>query len=216
MKDQDQGIEKLGQAWVALADRQRDRGCWLEADQIWDAVRGKLPPLQTRRIVDHLAGCPVCSEAWQLARMLTRDAEVRSALAGWPSWAASAAAGVILLAGLGIFQLISPSDSEAVFRRAGRASIHSLLSEEEALPREDFALAWTQPPSQHKVTYQLTVATETLDVIAEAAGLEAPRYRIPQQRLSNLPSGTLLHWQIKAALEDGSRLDSPTFLTRLQ
>ncbi len=224
MRNQAKGIKKLGRAWMALADRlEGERSGCLQSDEICDAVQGKLTPEQVRPMADHLAGCPACSEAWHLARLLARDSEVcytprphRSRLAGWPAWAAAAAAAVILMAGLGIQQLTSPSDPEAVFRRVGTVQIHSRLSEEEALARHAFVLKWTRPDTQERVKYQLTVTTQTLDVIAEAADLEEPLYHVPQERLSDLPAGTLLHWQVKAASEDGSRYDSPTFLTRLK
>jgi hypothetical protein len=38
------------------------------ADELLDVWQHRVPPEERRRIVDHIAGCPVCAEAWRLAR----------------------------------------------------------------------------------------------------------------------------------------------------
>ncbi len=39
-----------------------------EARVLSDAARGRLPAEAVRPLVDHLAGCPACADAWRQAR----------------------------------------------------------------------------------------------------------------------------------------------------
>ena len=226
MRNQDKGIQKLGQAWVALADRRMEREGCLETDEIWDAVRGKLPPRQTRRIVDHLACCPVCSEAWQLGRQFNSEAELPlgvhllprrrprwAARAAWGSVAATVLLAIALQVGTDLISPASPG-----FRAPVGATIHSLLPEDEALPRDRFSLRWMQVAvaEEETVHYSLIVTTESLQVIAEVDGILETHYQVPQKQLRELESGTELRWQVHATLDGGRRLSSQTFSSKLQ
>lgn len=221
MQEPQNEITQLGQAWIALADSAGcQEGC-LKDDEIWDGVRGKLPVAQTRHMVDHLARCPACAESWQLARLLSEDTDasspfrLRSALAGWPRWAAAVAA-MILLGALGMQRWASQLTTQPPFRQASQITIDSLLSEGSPLPRDEFVLEWTPVASNSKVSYQLTLTSRSLDIVFQASNLEEARYHVPPERLSKLPSGTLLQWQVMATTEDGGQFKSRTFLTRLQ
>ena len=75
--------------------------------RIWDAIRGELDPADAAMLVDHVASCGACAEAWRLARELkeieTAPAVVpfaprRRASAAWPLLAAAAAV-VLAVAG---------------------------------------------------------------------------------------------------------------------
>lgn len=216
-------IGKLGSAWTSLAPKTAPRSVCLLPEMIWNAARGGLPPRETRRVVDHLSGCPACAEAWQLARLLSRQAQapavgglLRRPQPRWPVWAAAAAAAAFLLVGVGVLRDSGPGDSQPVFRQVQTAAIRSLLPDGSGLPQEKFVLRWTPPDGERDVQYRVTVTTESLQVVASAGQLKQPLYHVPADRLEGVPAGTALRWQVEAVLTDGSRVDSPTFLCRLQ
>lgn len=37
------------------------------SEAVWDALHGTPTPAQRAKIVDHMATCPMCAEAWRLA-----------------------------------------------------------------------------------------------------------------------------------------------------
>lgn len=36
--------------------------------EVWDALQGAADPAARAAVVDHVAGCPMCAEAWRLAQ----------------------------------------------------------------------------------------------------------------------------------------------------
>ncbi|MCA9488952.1 MAG: hypothetical protein KC621_03495 [Myxococcales bacterium] len=51
----------------------RDMVACPPADAVWDAIHGAVTPEERQRIVDHIAVCPMCAEAWRLAVRGTPD-----------------------------------------------------------------------------------------------------------------------------------------------
>jgi len=43
------------------------------ADRIWEAVNGELEPVDAAAVVDHVAACGACAEAWRIARELETE-----------------------------------------------------------------------------------------------------------------------------------------------
>lgn len=37
------------------------------SEEVWDALHGAMDPERRARVVDHMAACPMCAEAWRLA-----------------------------------------------------------------------------------------------------------------------------------------------------
>jgi hypothetical protein len=69
-------------AWMAAALRSRaehsdPRSDCPSADKIWDAVRLQVPVDERLQIIDHLAECATCAEAWSLAVEFERSHEAR-------------------------------------------------------------------------------------------------------------------------------------------
>jgi hypothetical protein len=60
------------------------------------------------------------------------------------------------------------------------------------------------------------VTTEDLQVMATASDLSSPEYLVPAERLSELPSGSKVFWQVEARLGDGSVVQSGTFIAEVR
>jgi hypothetical protein len=193
------------------------------AEEVWAAVRGELTPERRRAIVGHTAVCASCAEAWRLAMEVTPDAIAAAAprppAAGAPRWPATfvplaAAAALVLAVGAGVWLSRPPRSTTAPGFRGGEAGgIRSLIADGEALPRDRFRLRWSAGPAGSR--YAVRVTTESLDVVAEAEGLEEPAFLVPPPALSSLPAGAALLWRVEAVRPEGERTASPTFLARL-
>ncbi|HSL83677.1 MAG TPA: zf-HC2 domain-containing protein [Thermoanaerobaculia bacterium] len=197
--------------------------------RIYDAARGALPPGEVRDVVEHLAACPECAEAWRLAAALEEEARaggVADAVAPGADrrpWylqpvRLAATAALALVAVAVVWTVVQAPEEEPVWR-GGELEIRPLLPEGEALPRGEAVLRWTPVPEEDPegTTYDLRVTTEDVFTsVAEAEGLDEPRYAIPPEALEDLPPGTELLWRVEARLEDGRTVASPTFATPIE
>lgn len=192
-------------------------------ETIWEAVRGELPPDEIRAVVEHTATCPACAEDWRIAAAFEEElralrSETEEAAAPQPAiawrrmWIAAAAALVLTVLGLQTRSWLGENQPPA-YRNEGSTAIRTLVPEGAALPRQAFDLKWSPVPGA--LSYDLLVSTETLQTVADARGLTAPQYRIPESALADLSSGTKLYWHVEAALPEGGRVASRTFSVAL-
>jgi hypothetical protein len=228
------GLERLRAAFAepdeADEPRRLDR-CPSQAE-IWAGVQGELSPGRLREVVEHVASCSPCAEAWRVALILERPegalgaetapAEVtagtsaaRHAPRRQPNWrlygtlAAAAAAAFAVV--LGIHDLRRGEAPPAVIaQRGGPAEPHTatrwLTPGEATLPRDGARLRWSGPPD---ATYDLSV--ELVDEqgaakpipIAAPRGLTATEYTLAARDLARLPAGAPLHAALTAHLPDG-------------
>lgn len=197
-------------------------------ERIYDAARGALPPGDVREVVEHLAVCPECAEAWRLAAALEEEARAAGEEAAFrPAlrrpWylqplRVAATVALALVAVAVVWKVVQQPEEEPVWR-GGELEIRSLIPEGEALAREEAVLRWTPVPEEDATgtTYDLRVTTEDVFTsVAEADGLEEPRYAIPPEALEDIVPGTELLWRVEAHLEDGRSVASPTFTTPVQ
>ncbi|HLE85309.1 MAG TPA: zf-HC2 domain-containing protein [Thermoanaerobaculia bacterium] len=197
-----------------------------EPGRIYDAARGALPPGETREVVEHLAVCPDCAEAWRLAAAFEEEAaagtEPVSSRARSPRYlrpVAAAAALVLAALAAGLWWTVVTVPEEApVYRAGAELEIRSLLPEGEPLPRDAAVLRWALggDGSPEGTTYDLLVSGEDLQPLAEADELEEPSYRVPPAALEALPSGAEILWRVEAHLPDGRTARSPTFTNRIK
>lgn len=218
-------LARVREAFVCASGRPRPEEC-PPPERIHEAVSGALAPGEVRSVIEHTVACPDCAEDWRIARELEAQEEAASPLRtdrrGWGGltrWGAVAAAVVVALLAVGAW--LTPDrwplgvDEPPVFRQAedGEA-IRSLVPAEEPLLRDEAVLSWEGGPED--ATYDLLVSTEELEPVADASGLEEPRYRIQPQDLADLPPGTELLWRVEATAPDGRRVRSPTFVAVLE
>ena len=209
--------EALAAAFRARA-RSAARDDCPDPARLWAALGGELPPEDRRDVIDHTASCASCAEDWRLAMELRPepDAVVAERLAPRRRvWAPLAvAASLVLATGAGLVLWRSGEPETPQFRGAGVATIRSLVPETEPLPRDGCRLRWSF--DQAGARYDLRVTTESLREVAHAESLVEPSFLVPEPSLASLPAGTRLLWRVEAALPDGSRVGSPTFVTQLR
>jgi hypothetical protein len=225
MNETELAVERLRAALRALAEGARPGEKCPPPERLWATLRAELPVDERREVIDHMASCPSCAEAWRLAVEI-HPGPLPAAAPERRSWPASlfaapssvplaAAAALVVAIGAGLFVLReSGPPSKPGYREAGPSAIRSLVPEGESLPRDAFRLRWS--PGPEGARYDVRVTSESLDTVASARGLTEPSYLVPESALASLPAGTRLLWQVQARLPDGERRDSPTFITSLR
>jgi hypothetical protein len=225
MTDSERDSAWLTDALRASSEDARPRDDCPAPDRIWAAVQLELPLEERLAIIDHLASCQVCAEAWRLSMELAAEgttvkpddrtpapfnrAAILTTAKSRPAWAAIAASlGVI--AGL-VFVLRSSLTDEPVLRAPANGAIESLVGERGQIPRDDFRLEWSAGPPGAR--YDLTMTTSDLEVIVDVRGLDRTEYRIAPERLADVPPGARVLWRVFARTPDGATVSSRTFET---
>lgn len=70
MKQDVAGHGRLRAAFQSLAEGSRPTDECPAPSRFWDAQRGDVSAADARQLMDHVASCPSCAEAWRLAREL--------------------------------------------------------------------------------------------------------------------------------------------------
>ena len=223
-------VSRLREAFASVSRGARPGADCPDPQRLWAAATGELRAWSRRQVVDHTSTCAACAEAWRLARELAPEPVAYAASEPWSSrigsllglpwsWnvatlAGAAAAVVLSVAVTSLYFGPSSRSRPGEYRDPGRAPLRSLLPEGQALSRENALLRWSagQPGSR----YHVTVTAEDLRPIAAVRDLEVAQFPIPAERLSALPAGAKLLWQVEARLPDGGRVRSDTFVVRLQ
>jgi len=212
----------LRAAWRAAETATPGTGACPSPEALWDAARGSLDHDALRRVLDHVAACGTCAEAWRvavdiaggealpLAGRTTPASVEHPAGSGAPRlrWLGVAAAAVVAL-GLGVALYPWRPSEPAVYRDREESAVRSLVADGAALPRDAFDLQWEGPPDAAE--YDLRVTTADLRLVDVQRRLDTPRHQVPAGALAGLPDGTHLFWQVTATLETGEREISPTF-----
>jgi hypothetical protein len=199
--------------------------------EIWEGVHGQLPPERLRDVVEHLATCPPCAEAWRLALLMERPtaadqvpAEDAAAvhmthLANRPRWrlygglaAAAAAALFAVVLGVHDFHYLRSGGAPPVIAQRGGAVDQATAtrwlapSDGAALKRSGAVLSWS---GAIQTTYDLTVELEDesggakpISIVAQH-GLTATGYALPERDLARVPAGAHLLAKLTAHLPDG-------------
>jgi hypothetical protein len=116
MSDSEPDLERYRVALRALGETAAPRGDCPAPESLWEAVRSELPAARRREVVDHVAGCLVCAEAWRLAVEIDPDPRPAAAVAG-RSWLAMLfephrlvpLAAALAIAAAGVLTLRGPS-----------------------------------------------------------------------------------------------------------
>jgi hypothetical protein len=215
------GRESLEAAFTS--GRPEGSGPAVSAEHLWRAVRGELPPAELQALLDRMARCPAAAEEWRLARALAAQAEdaapgVRPEGPSRPRWIARAAAlaAVFALAAFGLrLASLPPAPVEApIYRAQPTADLHALIEESVPLSRDEPVLAWT--PSVAGARYQVVLAREDGEVLAELGPTDEPRVRVPAEVLEAIPRGGVLLWRVRAWRPDGAASSSITFRQRVE
>ncbi len=215
-------LERLQLAFTSVEATGRSDDHPLEAERIWRAVRGELPPDEVEEMTDQVSRSPDAAAAWRFAVELSREldetrdgAVVRIDRRRPIRWAVglAAAAAVVIGVGLPVFRSLAP-DPTPVFRAADQFEIKNELPAGQELPRDAIELRWT--PAGEGALYDIVLTDSGLAVLDRASFLEEPRYVPPAAALVGLPSGAEVWWKIDVTRPDGSRVSSPTFVNRVR
>jgi hypothetical protein len=226
------GLERLRAAFAQPEDPQDPDRC-AAPFEIWDGVHGRLPPDRLRDLVEHLAGCASCAEAWRVALLMERPGAgdqaaapaAGQALAGYlvtdrrasrPRWRlyaalATAAAAAAFAVVLGTHDFRRGEQPAVIAQRGGgtadqAAATRWLTPGEAALPRSVARVRWSGVPG---ATYDLAVDLEDESGAAKPVPIAAPRglavteYTVPAPNLVDVPAGALVHATLTAHLPDG-------------
>lgn len=217
-------MERLREGFAADRGAPRPDAC-PPPERIWRAARGELGPRDVRGVVEHVAACGECAEAWRLARAFEEEAAGEEGAARpvapaarrparFAPWAAAAAAALALVAG-GLWWSERPTGPapETVYRQGAEVTIHSEVPEGRALPRDHAVLTWSGAPDGS--TYDLSVSTEDLRALDRAEGLEEPEYTVPAKAFDGVAQGAKVLWRVEAHLPDGRTVASPTFVIEI-
>jgi hypothetical protein len=178
---------------------------------LWGLARGELTS-EASDVVDHVATCAVCAESLRLALALGEKpqvvANVRPLVPVWGWGVLGAAAALVILCAL-------PTRDPDV-EPAYRSALEEPLLEPRvpaAMRPDEFVLRWS---TVEGAVYDVRVATDELDVLMEAHDLDHPELEVPAELLAEVPSGSVLLWQVESRLLDGRVIVSPTFATRVE
>lgn len=215
-------LERLRLAFCSVAEEGKPDNNALDADRIWQAVRGELPPAEVEEMADLASRSPDSAAAWRLATEMSREldgtrdgAVVRIDRRRPMRWAIGLAAAAVVVIGVGlpIFRSLTPEPTPTL-RAADQFEIASGLPADQALPRDAFELRWT--PAGEGSLYDIVLTDSELTVLDRASFLEKPSYVVPAEALSGLLEGAEVWWKIDATRPDESRVSSPTFVTRVR
>jgi anti-sigma factor RsiW len=183
-----------------------------DADRLWRAVIGELPPADRRVLVAHTAECPACAGAWRLGREMAPRSPAGTATGRrWPPLAWPVAAALVVAGGL--FLYTRPVGERPVYREPSAQAVRSLVPEDAPIPRGAFVLRWSGPEGAR---YDLSVLAEGLQPVHTARDLATTEHQVPEEALTGVPSGARLFWQVEVKPPEGGSYRSPTFLARLE
>lgn len=224
------GLDRLRAAFAQPDDAPHPDDCPALAE-IWEGVHGKLLPERLREVVEHMATCSPCAEAWRLALLMERPAAAEqideqaaeqaaaedAAADRWarrPRWrlyaALATAAAAAFAVVLGVHDFRSGQPPPVIAQRGGTAdqatATRWLTPSGAVLPRDRAQLRWSGVPG---ATYDLTVDLEDESgaakprAIAALQGLKVTEYTVPMPDLAPVPAGAHLYATLTAHLPDG-------------
>lgn len=189
----DPELREWRRALATAAEEARPRQDCPPAEEVWHAVAGELEPQTLETLLDHVATCPVCAEAWDLARELQAEAAaetgeetgeetgatpVADPLARWgvgpPAndedesywrpWLQVAALVVVLLgAAVLLPRGFLPDEAPPSVYRGDERPLAALTPGDEPQPKDALVLRWTPWQADGPVRYEVRLYHETAE-----------------------------------------------------
>ncbi len=209
-------IERLERALDAVGQRGGTADGAVDPGTLWDAVEGRLPPEDLARLAERAVAEPGLRREWRMALLLSRERRIPSRTRRRNlAWILSLAAAAVVVLGLALPLVLHRSGPPGRgYRGLSGSSIERAAGDVTPMPRGDFLLRWRC--GIEGARFDVVVSDAGLHVLASAAGLEEPFYRVPAEVLKGLPAGSAVLWQVRAVLPDGSSVVSPTFVEHLR
>lgn len=210
MSPQQEELEKLSRAWAAR-DQSSAHEQHPSAEELYEAAAGNLGRERRLEIIDHVAKCAECTQAWRISLEVgAREAQVPVTQRPWRF---ALAASVILAVGL-VTYLIIPVDRGTPQYREVADPLAPVSAIGSVLPRDRFVLRWSAGPPG--TTYVVRLSTADLASLLVQSDIAATELIVPSSALASVKAGEELLWQVEAKLPDGRRVASQTYVVRVQ
>lgn len=210
MSSQQEEFEKLSRAWAAR-DQSSAHEQHPDAEELYEAASGNLERKRRLEIIDHVAKCAECTQAWRIA--LEVGARSEQAPVTQRPWRFALAASVILAVGL-VTYLVIPVDQGTPQYREGVDPLAPVSAIGSTLPRDRFVLKWSAGPPG--TTYLVRLSTADLAPLLDKSDIAVAQLAVPSSVLANVKTGEELFWQVEAQLPNGRRVASHTYVVRLE
>jgi hypothetical protein len=202
--------ERLARAFVTRTQT-RERNDCPDSEQLFEAAAGNLTREQRMKIVDHVAQCAECTEAWRLAMELGARPAQRSNML--PIRRYAFAASVVLAVGVVTYLALPVGDQTPQYRDATESLAPTSLVTG-SLPRDRFVLRWS--PGPQGSTYSVRLSTADLAPLLAQQDIASTELLIPASALAKVKSGDQLLWQVEVHLPNGQQIPSETYVVTLQ
>jgi hypothetical protein len=197
------------------------------ADRLWAGAARALDGAESETLLDHIATCGPCSDAWRIAVDVQRDEALalpRRAVAPfrprhlWTpwAWAAGIAASAVLVIHLAVPRTPAPvpSSDAGPIRGAHAGGPVGLVEDGATLPRESCVLRWSETGAGAQ--YFVRVLDERMTVVTRGEWLDRPEFTVPPEALARVQPGARLFWQVESRASDGTRRASPLYSFRIR
>ncbi len=211
MSDQQQSLSILRRGFNATSRDDAPTADCPPPAVIWEGVRDQLASAEQRWLIEHIAGCPSCTEAWRLAVEIDDDAgRRRSSAGGW--WKPLLAVAALLPLALGLSILDRTPAPEVL--RAPADGLELLGGP--TVPRQGWVIRWQGAEEAEFFALEIGPEAQLMTTTIEEPYLTDREYGVLPQDLEGLPAGTELAIFLTAYRQDGNRLASRTFIRTLE
>jgi hypothetical protein len=217
VSDRDDEFARLSRAFAVRTQTSAPDEC-PAAESLFEAASGDGSRADREKLLDHVARCAECTEAWRIAieagARPGSTHRVGSAPARrLPARAAALAASVLLAAGIGTWFAL-PGGQQAPGYRDSVDPLAPVARTSGSLSRDAFSLEWSPGPPDS--TYSVRLTTADLTVLLERHGVAGSTLLVPPSVLAATKSGERLLWQVEIHLPDGRRIPSETQVLTLR
>lgn len=215
--------DELARLSRAFAARSRSPSQHPEPEQVFDAAAGHLEPSQRAQVIDHIAECAECTEAWRIAMELgVRPSEAipsavvpaRGRVESSSVWKFALAASVVVGVGAVTYITLREQPASPQYRTGIDTAAPVSLVSRGRLPREQFLLRWSPGPAGS--AYDVRVSTADLSALFAQQNLGVSELLVPSDALQRVSAGEQLLWQVEVRLPEGRRVSSETFVVTLE
>jgi hypothetical protein len=186
-----------------------------------------LDGVELEALLDHVAACGPCSDAWKIAVDVQWELALGSEAAAvvpfrprrtWTPlvWAAGLAASVVLIIHLAVPRTPAPplTRDAGPIRGAQPHAPRGLVDDGATLSRDACVLRWTDAGAGAQ--YFVRVLDEQMVVVARGEWLDRPEFAVPVDALAGVKPGDRLFWQVDARAAEGAPRTSPLYSFRVR
>lgn len=198
----------LREAWATLGHSPPATPC-PDAAELFDAANGGLSAMERAAVIDHIAVCGPCSEAWRIACSVGNHEEKPAT--NVRSFGVMAVAALAMAAALVLTMRVQENPWRAT---TVDGQVVASIAEGAALDRASFRLAWVGGATGER--YVVHISNANLDPLHRSDPVATQVYQVPADVFEGLGPGTRLYWQVETLHPDGNRTRSTTYAVVVQ